>query len=395
MPTTSVVVLSHNPGEWLAACLDSVVEQADEVVMVDNGSPDRLASRIGEAHGTRVVRSRRNLGYAAGVNLGIRESSGDLIALLNDDALAGPNWLASAGAALADPRVACVVPKVIRHGWYREVVLRDVHEAPGDHRELGCRLLSVTSNGREVLPQLLGPGIHELEGAGDAKSGSWRWRVPCVPFYVPVCGPDGEDIRINGEIAPPGPLCRLLNKAGGYLLQDGVLGDIGDESPDDGRWDKPSEPFFGSGTALVTRRDVIDRIGRLPEPYFAYYEDADWCWRARLCGLTVRYDPEAVVEHRHSATSGGAGPFVNRLASRNRSLTLVRNAPGRRAVEGARRAFAESRAARDRLDLVSKLAWASATRWSLSRRWVFSPEEIWEQWVDVGSEWDRRPVHER
>ncbi len=392
MPTTSVVVLSHNPGEWLDACLGSAEQQADEVIMVDNGSLDRAASRIGHAHRARVVRSEANLGYAAGVNLGIRESSGDLIALLNDDAVAGPEWLSSAAGALSDPRVACVVPKVIRHGWYREIVLPDVHEAPGDHRDLGSRLLSVTSNGLEVLDRLLGPGVHQLEGSADGASGSWRWTVPCAPFYVPVEDPDADNVSINGEPAPPGPVCRLLNKAGGYLLDNGVLGDIGDESPDDGRWDKASEPFFGSGTALVTRRDVIDRLGGLAEPYFAYYEDADWCWRARLCGLTVRYDPSAVVEHRHSATSGGNSPFVNRLARRNRALTMLRNAPVSKAYVVTRRALAESPGGTEKLDLASKVVWAAAARRRLSRHWVFSPEEIWDQWVDVGSEWDRGPV---
>ncbi|HEX4863772.1 MAG TPA: glycosyltransferase family 2 protein, partial [Acidimicrobiales bacterium] len=286
MPNTSVVVLSQNPGQWLDACLDSAEEQADEVVVIDNGSPNRGASRIGETHGARVVRSETNLGYAAGVNLGIRESSGDIVALLNDDAVAGPEWLSSAAATLADPRVACVVPKVIRHGWYREVLLNDVHEAPRDHRDLGTRLVSVTSNGLEVLERLLGPGIYQLEGSVGTASGLWRWTAPRVPFYVPVENPDADKVVINGEPAPTGAVCRLLNKAGGYLLDNGVLGDVGDESPDDGRWDKPSEPFFGSGTALVTTRDAIDRIGGLAEPYFAYYEDGDWCWRARLCGLT-------------------------------------------------------------------------------------------------------------
>ena len=392
MPTTSVVVLSQNPGEWLDACLDSAEEQADEVVMIDNGSPDRAASRIAEAHGTRVVRSEINLGYAAGVNLGISESSGDLVALLNDDAVAGPEWLSSAAATLADPRVACVVPKVIRHGWYREVVLPDVHEAPGDHRDLGSRLVSVTSNGPEVLERLLGPGIYQLEGSAGSASGLWRWTAPRAPFYVPVEGPDADNVLINGEPAPTGPVCRLLNKAGGYLLDDGILGDVGDESPDDGRWDKRSEPFFGSGTALVTTRDVIDRIGRLAEPYFAYYEDGDWCWRARLCGLTVRYEPSAVVEHRHSATSGGNNPFVNRLARRNRALTMLRNAPKSKAYTVSRRALTESAGATEKFDVASKLVWAGASRRKLARHWVFSPDEIWAQWVNVGAEWDRGPA---
>src|SRR5436190_1625234 len=67
--TTSVVVVSHQPGQWLAQCLSSVVEQADEVVVVDNGSPGRLASKAAAAVGARAVRSEFNRGFADGVNL--------------------------------------------------------------------------------------------------------------------------------------------------------------------------------------------------------------------------------------------------------------------------------------------------------------------------------------
>jgi GT2 family glycosyltransferase len=392
MATTSVIILSHHPGEWLDSCLESVVHRADEVILVDNGSPDRSATLIGESHGARVVRVEKNVGYAAGVNLGIGRSRGDLIALLNDDAVAGPGWLGAAGGVLRDDRVACVVPKVIRHGWYREIVLSDVHEAPGDHRTLGRRLTSVTSDDEEVLGHLLGPGIHQIERSPDG--GQWRWTSPGVPFYVPIRDPEAPRIALNAEAIPAGTVCRLLNKAGGYLLRDGVLGDIGDESPDDGRWDEASEPFFGSGTALVARRETVERIGGLAEPFFAYYEDADWCWRARLAGLRVLYDPTSVVEHRHSATSGGSNRFVNRLARRNRALALMRNAPSGAAIEGARRALAQSDGMEERAGLLSKLGWALATRRRLTRQWVLSPQEVWDTWVDVGADWDRGPARE-
>lgn len=391
MTTATVIILSHQPGEWLEACITSVIEQADEVIVVDNGSAAGSVTRVAKPTGVRVLRSEQNLGYAAGVNLGIRSGHGDLVALLNDDAVAGPGWLNDAASALDDELTACVVPKVIRRGWYREIILHDEQDSPTDHRRLGRKLLSVTSRGRELLDKLLGAGVHQLEGKRESPAGLWRWTLPGAPFYAPLEDPSDDTVLINGEPAPTGPVCRLLNKAGGYLLADGVLGDIGDESPDDGRWDNPSEPFFGSGTALVTRRDTITRLGPLAEPFFAYYEDGDWCWRARLAGMTVRYDPSSVVEHRHSATSGGANPFVARLARRNRAMTLIRNAPWQRGQAGARRALSEA-GGRERIELVPKLAWAARSRRELSLDWALTPGEVWDRWVNVGSQWDRGPV---
>ena len=387
--SASVVILSHQPGEWLEACLNSVLAQAGEVIVIDNGSANRSASHIAERLGVTVIRSERNLGYAAGVNLGVGTSHGDLVALLNDDAVAGPDWIGAAADVLEDQRVACVVPKVVRHGRYREVTLSDEHDAPQDHRKLGRQLLSVTSDGKELLSELLGSGVHELEGHRGSPVGPWRWSVPGRPFYAPV-EDQGSVVLINGDPAPPGPVCRLLNKAGGYMLADGVLGDIGDGSPDDGRWDQPSEPFFGSGTALVTRRQTFERIGGFAEGYFAYYEDGDWCWRARLAGMTIRYDPRATVEHRHSATSGGRNEFVTRLARRNRVLTLIRNAPWERARAGARRALAEA-SGTEKLELLGRFAWAARSRQRLEKDRVLQPSAVWDQWVNVGSEWDTSP----
>ncbi|MGH9120978.1 MAG: glycosyltransferase family 2 protein, partial [Acidimicrobiales bacterium] len=112
-PRTSVVVLSYRPGNWLEACLASVVDQADEVIVVDNGSEGSAASAIAKEAGAVVVRSGSNLGFAGGVNLGLAQARGEIVALLNDDAVAGPGWLAAAEKVLADPTVAAVTPKVL------------------------------------------------------------------------------------------------------------------------------------------------------------------------------------------------------------------------------------------------------------------------------------------
>ncbi|HEX6394481.1 MAG TPA: glycosyltransferase family 2 protein [Acidimicrobiales bacterium] len=391
--TVSAVVLSYRPDNWLDACLKSVSDQVDQLVVVDNGSDRAEASTIATKYNATVIGLRSNVGFAAGVNLGVSRSSGDVIALLNDDAFPHPGWINQSLQVVKGADVAAVVPKVLRRGLYREVILEDRHDAPADHRSLGRMLRSVTAAGVESLDRLLGAGIHSLEQGDDPLTPKWRWTVPGAPFYVPVATPEDE-VLINGDPARPGPVCRLLNKAGGYMKSDGVLGDIGDGTPDDGRWDTPSEPFFASATAMVMRREVFDEIGGLAEPFFAYYEDADWCWRARLRGMRVLYEPHAKVEHLHSATSGGSALFVNRLATRNRLLTLLRNAPFKIPAELAINAFRDLGDARARVDLVEKLPWAIGSRLKSSRSWKVSPDEIWRRWADADTTWDAGPARE-
>ena len=92
----SVVVVSYHPGEWLSPCLASLGSQADEVVLVDNGSSGAVASEIGRRAGARVLRFESNTGFAPAADAGASASSGEILGFLNDDAVAGPGWLAAA-----------------------------------------------------------------------------------------------------------------------------------------------------------------------------------------------------------------------------------------------------------------------------------------------------------
>jgi N-acetylglucosaminyl-diphospho-decaprenol L-rhamnosyltransferase len=387
--TTSVVVVSYRPGQWLAPCLASVADQADEVVLVDNGSEGAAASVIGRRAGVMVVRSPVNHGFAPGVNLGARAATGDILALLNDDAIARPGWLAAARTALADPSVAAVGPKVVLARGYREVVLADDEwQAPGDSRPLGRQVRSVRVNGSEVLEKAAGPGLHRLET--DGRGDRWRWTAGARPWYLAV--PDGDgvhlEVQVDGQDAPAGPIVRLVNTSGAFLDQRGYAGDIGADAPDDGRFDEPGERFALSGVAFVTTMGTWHRLGPFAAPYFAYYEDIDWCWRAQLAGLRLLYDPAATVEHRRSASSGGEHePRVRVMAERNRTLTLVRNGPSGRAWRGLRDRAQNGPDGGVRAGIARLLPWAALTRAQLSRRWQARPEEVWERWAGKATQW--------
>jgi hypothetical protein len=387
-----VIVVSYRPGEWLRPCLDSVVDQADQVIVVDNASVGGTAARVAGQVGAQVVTANRNLGFAGGVAAGLGPATGDIVAVLNDDAVAGPDWLTSASERLADPTVGAVTPKVRLSGWYREVLLGDEEWfAPGDSRPLGRRLLRLESDGHDVMASAMGAGLHDLESAGGEQ---WRWTRPGRPFYVPVGGPSAE-LRVDGDDPGPGATVRLLNHAGSWLRAHGVAGEIGFGTPDDGRFDEPTEPFGFSGTAPVFRTETLHRIGAFAPRFFAYNEDTDWCLRARLTGLRVVYDPTpgAAVDHRMSATSGGTGSaMVRRLAQRNALLCMARNAPlsvVRPEVVGRLRRLPGDVVARQ---LAQMLPWALATRVRMSRMWTEDPVEVWSRWAEQGGTWDTSPA---
>ena len=65
----------------------------------------------------------------------------------------------------------------------------------------------------------------------------------------------------------------------------------------------PTEVHWVSGAAMLTRRKALESVGGLPEQYFMYAEDVEYCRRVRECGLKVFYLPEVRIVHIH----GGSG----------------------------------------------------------------------------------------
>ncbi len=64
------------------------------------------------------------------------------------------------------------------------------------------------------------------------------------------------------------------------------------------------EIFSACAGAAIYRKSVFDKIGLFDENFFAYMEDVDISYRARIHGYKCIYCPEAVVYHRGSGTSG-------------------------------------------------------------------------------------------
>lgn len=60
---------------------------------------------------------------------------------------------------------------------------------------------------------------------------------------------------------------------------------------------QPARVDAVSGSFMMIRREVVERIGPLDEDYFMYAEDIDFCYRAGLAGWAVYYNPEAVITH--------------------------------------------------------------------------------------------------
>jgi GT2 family glycosyltransferase len=114
----------------------------------------------------------------------------------------------------------------------------------------------------------------------------------------------------------------LLWYAGGEIsMWTGTMRHLGIREKDDGRFDRPRETAYATGCCLLTRREVLERVGLLDESYYMYAEDADWCTRVRTAGFRIMVEPGARVWHKVSVSAGG---HLSRFKMKNKFLSNFR-----------------------------------------------------------------------
>ena len=285
----SVVVVNWNGAAMLDECLAALraqtIRDRFEVIVVENGSTDASLAVLarhgargdgdrttlamaGAANGTalpdevgvaatagpvrddggwlRLVVNDANRGFATGCNQGIRAARGELVALLNNDAVPEPTWLSELVGALRrlPPRTGGVTPKVLAY----------------------------------------------------ADRG-------------------------------------VIDNVGHVVYADGLTRGRGRLERDRGQYERIEEVFCASGCAALFRRAMLDDVtlpgedGPFDDAFFAYCDDADLGFRARLRGWRCFYVPTAVVRHRFSASSAAFSPLKALNVERNRLWLAVRDLP--------------------------------------------------------------------
>lgn len=94
----SIIVVNWNGEKWLKRCLDSLYAQTYknfEVILVDNGSSDGSIAFVESVYAgkVRIIRSPKNLGFAGGNNLGIKNAKGKYVMFFNNDAWVDNDFL--------------------------------------------------------------------------------------------------------------------------------------------------------------------------------------------------------------------------------------------------------------------------------------------------------------
>lgn len=237
MPDLSIIIVSWNVADLLAACLDSILAGSvvvagtaaggaaqaltAEIIVIDSGSSDHTVALLREHYPqVQLLAQSENVGFTRGNNIGLAAASGRFVLLLNPDT-----------AVIGD-----ALPQMVAY--------LDAHPNVG----------------------IVGP--HTLNTDGSTQSTRRRFPTRALAFF--------ESTWLQ-PFAPRGMLERFYISA---VPDETVL-----------------EVDWVQGSALMLRRGVYEQIGGLDEAYVMYSEELDWCRRARAAGWRVVYLGTAQITH--------------------------------------------------------------------------------------------------
>lgn len=120
---------------------------------------------------------------------------------------------------------------------------------------------------------------------------------------------------------------KRLQAGGSFLTKTGFLYHFGcQKNPDDKKYNQPLEIFSTSGSCLLIRRKVIEKVGLFDPDFFCYFEETDFCWRVWLAGYKILYLPTAMIYHKGSQTARRLKlSFVEFHSFKNRICSLIKN----------------------------------------------------------------------
>lgn len=95
---------------------------------------------------------------------------------------------------------------------------------------------------------------------------------------------------------------QIIQHAGGAISHPQAMPvQQGMYETDAGQFDALRDVDYVTGAAIAISRSALQKIGPLDEGYFMYFEEADWCTRARAAGYRVVFVPQSVAIHDESA----------------------------------------------------------------------------------------------
>ena len=213
--------------------------------------------------------------------------------------------------------------KVIKKAYPQVLILenkKNLGYAEGNNKgmeyalEKGADYLLVLNNDIEVDKDFLVRLIKVAEK--EKKAGLFSPKIYFAPGY-----------EFHKERCKEKERGKIIWYAGGMIDWDNILSPHrGVNEVDKGQYNQIVETDYASGSCMLIKREVLEKIGFFDKKIFMYWEDSDLSQRAKRAGWKVLYVPQAKTWHKVASSSAIGGSLNDYYLTRNRLLFGLRYA---------------------------------------------------------------------
>lgn len=255
-PDLSIVIVHWKVRRLLERCLQSLQKYRAglnlEIFVVDNDSCDGTSEMLMVEHMDVVcIALPRNIGFAAAGNLGIKQSQAEYVLLLNPDTEIRADTLATMLQYMKENQsVGILGPKILN------------------------------SDGSVQLSVRKMPGL-------------WSQILTLLKLQNVLADKQPLERYLSGQAL------RFFSKLRSLFSHSHHLSDY---LQTNFNYNQAQSVEQVMGAAMLIRRKLIEQIGLLDQGFFIWFEEVDYCWRAKQAGWSVVYLPQATVQHQGGAS---------------------------------------------------------------------------------------------
>lgn len=345
----SVIIVNYNGKRYIDTLFKSLHElDLDDIklqiVFVDNASNDNSVEYLEKNYNSenlKIVKSEKNTGFAGGNNLGVRNSDGKYIALLNNDTKVDKQWIKTLYNRIKDDSTVGMINSKLLffHDFIKintrtndkfkinKKVIINKKEYEIDNKFAKNLLLEdkMTCFGHSYfyIPLLYDESDYEFA----FNLSEYNIETDFILIDEEKFYPDENGVikitMLKDEILKYKKT--LIQNAGSGINENYDGYDIGMGEEDCEKYRNEYEINNGCGASIIMLKEDFEKAGMFDEDFFMYYEDTDLSYRIRNLGKKIIFYPNSIVRHIHTGSSKEWSPFFIFHVVRNKALFVYKN----------------------------------------------------------------------
>lgn len=349
-PLVSIIIVSYNSSRDLLRLLPTLISQSYtnwELVLIENGTEDSLSVAKQFLKEVRYIKAD-NPGFSEANNIGLENSNGELLLLLNPDTKLQEETLRELVHGLCiDSEAAASCPRIFFYSPFYKLTISSAENKPfcvdlAPTLEISrYRKYFVRKGTRSSGSIIESDKDHKVtvdialnKEAENISLNMWikSSKIECTDIAIDFEG-SGERPRII-TIAPSHNLYELklskqVHSASRYLLNNCGSGirekskevfDIGFGEVDQGQYSARAYRDAFCGCCVLLRRDLFVKRKIFISEFFAYYEDSELSYWINSNRMRILYVPSAIMYHKHSESTVEGSEKWSLLVNRSSNI---------------------------------------------------------------------------